>query len=480
MREAYDTILSDYVDADTAAKNGGYEPYRYDCACCWEEVHLCAADSKNQSTHFRHRNGNNNVECENYLGNRSVIISNALSRKNVRDKIEFYFSNTTKMFSVGVKFNAEEIAAYEQSASLFQVRVASSVNPTISIPIRGNRFLPDVFELIPINEFSWEYYVSSTNDSKQRKYEMFRTDSRGVLYPSFFKIKSNGDDDSFQAKLIRTEKLYTNIPYLILFTHPYFTLNFQDDVQVGKKITFRTMSRDFSGAVVTFINKTQRIEQQLDKWKYKLEDNETLTLLWPPSPQADDVTLVRTNHAYIFSSFEIQSHGNINIHSEDIVRLGDSVSKISITNRVKVYKKNAELFLVFKENLENKYDVLSIIQETSDKFVVPDNGAYLFNRSGISQLSTGMQISLSSVNEIRHYSYGYLDRIITSVNKVVIWDNKRILQDILLYYRREEAFNWCDYELLDLSSTAFEYIASCEKTGRINAAAKYFIKEGRI
>ena len=122
MRNAFDTILSDYVDADTAAKSGGFEPYRYECACCWEEVRLCAADSQNQATHFRHSSGNNNVVCDNYLGNRSAIIRNAPSRSNMRDKIEFYFSNAVKMFFIGVKFNTEEIAMYEQSSANFQVR----------------------------------------------------------------------------------------------------------------------------------------------------------------------------------------------------------------------------------------------------------------------------------------------------------------------------------------------------------------------
>ncbi|MCE5187857.1 MAG: hypothetical protein LLF75_01530 [Eubacteriales bacterium] len=122
MRKAYDTILSDYVDADTAAKSDGFEPYRYECACCWEEVHICAADSQNQATHFRHRSGNNNVQCENYLGNRSAIIRNALSRKNVRDKIEFYFSSTTSMFSIGVKLNADEIDLAPENWTSYNVR----------------------------------------------------------------------------------------------------------------------------------------------------------------------------------------------------------------------------------------------------------------------------------------------------------------------------------------------------------------------
>lgn len=480
MRKAYDTILSDYVDADTAAKSGGFEPYRYECACCWEEVHVCAADSQNQATHFRHRSGNNNVECENYLGNHSAIISNALSRRNARDKIEFYFSSTTKMFSIGVKFNAEEIAAYEQSVASFQVRNAFAAKPAISIPIRGSRFLPDISELIPLNEFSWGYYVSSTNDSKERKYEVFRKDGRGNLYPSFFKIQANGDDSSFQAKLVRTDTLYTNTTYLMVFTHQYYTLSFKKDVRIGKEIRFRTMGRDFAGVIVTFINKTERVEQQLEALKYKLEANETLALLWPPSPQADDTMFIKTKYAYIFSSFEMQAHGNINIHSEEIVRLGGGVSKIAVNGRTKVYKKNAELLLAKQEDFASEYDVISIAQEISKKFVAPDNGTYLFNRSGVSIMRKGMSASLTATSEVRHYSFGYLDRIITAASKLVLWDSERILQDIFMYYRREEAFDWSDFESLDLSSTAFQYIESCGKTRKINSAAKHFIKEGRI
>lgn len=480
MRKAFDTILSDYVDADTATKSGGFEPYRYECACCWEEVRLCAADSRNQATHFRHRSGNNNVECENYLVNRSVIISNALSRKNVRDKIEFYFSCESKLFSIGIKFSAEEIAEYEKSTASFQVRDAYSAEPTISIPIRRSRFLPDVSELIPINQFSWEYYISSTNDSKQRKYEIFRKDGRDILYPSFFKIQANGDDDSFQAKLVRTETLYINTPYLILFTHQYYTLSFQNDVQVGKVMMFRTMGRDFAGVVVTFINKTQRVEQQLSKWKYKLEVNETLTLLWPPSPQVDDTMLIKTKHAYIFSSFEMQAHGNINVNSEDVVGLGAGVWKVTISNRTKVYKKNAELILSNFEDIASEYDVILVEQVTAREYKAQDGASYLFNRSGVSPLSNGMVATLTTESEVRHYSFGYLDRLVRRGSNSVVRNGEQILSDILIYYKRYEAFNWGDFESLELSSLAIEYIESCEKAGRINSAAKYFIQEGRI
>ncbi len=481
MRKAYDTILSDYVDAEAAAKSDGVEPYRYECACCWEEVHLCATDSNNQATHFRHHSGNNNVECENYLSNRNAIISNGLSRHNIRDKIEFCFSSSTKMFSVGIKFNADEISSYEQSGAYFQVRNSYTAKPSISIPIRRSRFYPNASELIPISEFSWEYYVSSSSDSKQRKYELFRKDGRGYLYPSFFKIRTEGDDNNFKAKLVSSDTLYTNTPYLIVFTHLDHNLSFQHDVQVGKVMRFRTMGRDFSAVAVIFSQKTLRVEQQLEAWGYKLEKNETLTLLWPPSKIVNESMQVYTDYAYLYSTFELQAHGNINVHSDDIVRLEDGISKVSIKGRTKIYKNNNTELVIEKCNETSyEYDTISVAHEISKNYVALDDNVYFFNRSGVSLMSKGMCVFITPNSEVRHYSFGYLDSIVTAANDSVALTGDSLLQDILMHYKRNEIFNWADYELLELSNTAFQYIESCEKIGLINSVAKYYIEEGWI
>lgn len=476
MRKAYDTILSDYVDAKSADKGSGFEPYRYICACCWEEVHLCAADSRNQATHFRHRSGNNNVECENYLGNRNAIISSAHYHRNVRDKIEFYFSNSTKLFSIGVKFDADEISTCEQNGASFQVRTSYTTKPFISIPIRSSRFYPNISELIPINEFSWEYYVSSSNDSKPQKCELFR--KSGYLYPSFFKIQAQSEDGDFKAKLVRSDTLYTNTRYLIVFTHSYPTISFQHDVHAVAR--FKTMGRAFAGVVVEFTQKTARIEQQLGLWKYKLETNETLTLVWPPSSLVNESMLICNDYAYLFSTFELQAHGNINVHSDNIVKFENGISKVSINGRTKIYKKNAELVLEKCKETPCEYDTISVAYETAKNYVASDDSAYLFNRSGISPMSKGMSVLLTHGSEVRHYLSGYLDSIITVTTDSVTLTGDRLLQDILMYYKRTEAFNWADYESLELSHTAFQYIEICEKTGLINSVAKHFIEEGWI
>ena len=68
MQKAYDTFLQSEVSASLAAKAGSFEPYRYECAHCGEEVRLAAVGSISMVPHFRHRSGNSDVECELYLG----------------------------------------------------------------------------------------------------------------------------------------------------------------------------------------------------------------------------------------------------------------------------------------------------------------------------------------------------------------------------------------------------------------------------
>ena len=476
---AYDAILTDYVEAESAEKSDGFEPYRYECARCWEEVRLCAADSKNQATHFRHRSGNNNIECENYLGNPNIVIRKALSRRNVRDKVDFYFSNATKTFNIGIKFSAEEISTHEQLGASFQIRSSSGSKAIISVPVKASRFLPDVTEFIPINEFSWEYYITSTNESKQQKYEVFRKDRRNTLYPSFYIIQADGDYGSFQAKLVRTEVLYTNTTYLIIFTHQYHTLSFQNDVQVGKSFTFRTMNRDFAGVIVTFINKSERIEQQLEAWKYKLEVNETLALLWPPSPQIDDTVFIKPKYAYIYSSFSLQAHGNINVPSEDISSISDNLSKVTIKPKVKIYKKNAELMLEpYKQEVDN-YVNLSVLQRIENNFCIVDDSCFMYNHSGVLPLSKGSNVQMTPESEVRHYSNGYLDEIVVPPELKSI-SVEKLLQNALMYYKRVETYDQSFFESFNISQHAVQYLANCEKTGLINSAIKRFIEEGRI
>lgn len=90
------------------------ERFRYQCLCCGEEVYLAAADSSERSPHFRHRKGNNDTECERYLGQLDTVEHFALLRKHKQGHIEFYFNRDRMTFEICAFFTEEELQAYEK------------------------------------------------------------------------------------------------------------------------------------------------------------------------------------------------------------------------------------------------------------------------------------------------------------------------------------------------------------------------------
>jgi len=479
MRLAYDRILSVCVDAETAASSGGFERYRYECACCGEEVHICAADSMYQVTHFRHRSGNNNVECENYLGNRSAIRTIG-SIKYAQDKIEFYFSSFTKLFSVSVTFTAEELSEYEQSRACFQIRADSDSQPIISKPIDGAMFLPNVSTTILISTFGWKYNISFPNDENSRQYELFRKDPQGYLFPSIFKMQTEDGTGHYRAKLIRSETLYTNTPYLIVFPHYFQKCQFGDGIVLGDIIQFRTMDRDFVATPVTFTQKSVQTEQQLAKWNYRLEANETVTLLWPPSSQIDDSIAIGADSAIIYSSFELLAYGNINVGPSDICVIGEGLVKISISRTTKIYKRNVEMILSRVEDSFPEYQKIFVTEIASNSYTAQDEDAYLFNRSGAIRLSNGTTMPITASSTVRHYSFGYLDSVVKAPINRDSLAGGALIEDILKSYKRVEKLVWSDFDQIDISDDALNYLEACDRTGMINSAAKRFIEEGRI
>jgi len=481
MRKAYDTFLLSEVSADLAAKVGSFEPYRYECAHCGEEVRLAAIGSISRASHFRHRSGNSDVECEYYLGQYGAFSSDARSRKSKSDKGEFYFDSNTKMFYIGLGFSEDEIAAYEQLSTVFELRVKTQAQPIYSLHINRKNFTPDIQRIIPLDKFAYSYFLSNTLNGIKRKYEVFN--NIGNITATFFKMKVG--DSSYRAKLVRSSVLYTNIPYLVVYQNSsqYWTpidVYLPEEIRVESNFKFETMGKKFLGKVLNITSKTAQIDLLLSSWGYQLEVEETLTLLWPPAILLDDTAQIDADAAYLYSTFEIQAHGNINVHSEDIERISNGLSKVSVFTRTKVYKKNTELTIVKNEHIHDDYIVVPVARTIAKKYIVTDDNFYLFNcHSGVTSLSKGMVLQMTPESEVRHYRFGYLNEIISTKKHPTI-SGDSLLQDILMNYKRTEIFKWKDYESLYLSQVAFKYIETCEKHGQINSAVKYFIEEGLI
>jgi hypothetical protein len=477
MRKAYDTILQSEVFADSAAKSSGFEPYRYECACCGEEVYIAAAYSTKVVPHFRHRSGNNDVKCEYYLGRYGAISINARSRKSNRERAEFYFEKNTKTFSLGLRFSDEEINTYEQHNVVFELRSSAGEQAFFTLPINNMYFTPETPTFISINKFSFSYFLSNTLNGTKRKYDFFKHGN----VPVFFKLL--GNDSDYKAKLVRSTVLYTNVPYVVVFQSKYSVLqevSFSNEIYVEDTFPFETMGKKFLGKVAKIRNKTAQIEKLLLSWDYQLETSEKLTLLWPPAALVDEVSVIDSEYAFLYSSFDLQAHGNINVHSEDIYRVANGVSKASVKPKTKVFKKNAEIIIDNGEQHPYAFDEIPLTESTASTYTVSDDSTcFLFNRSGVKRLGKGQSVSLTPQGEIRRYYYGYLkDRICPCQQEELT--GKDLLDDILSHYRRTEVFHKSVFSSCALSKTASQYIEKCESSGLINTVAKQFIEEGLL
>ena len=479
MKKAYDTFLQSEVSSNLAAKNRGFEPYRYECSHCGEEVRLAATNSTLKAPHFRHRSGNNDIECEKYLGQYGMISLDSSSRKSKNERIEFYFDNTTKMFYLGLCFSNNEIQAYEQEGATFELRDFTQEQLFFSLRINNKNFDPDISKKIPIEKFAYNYFTSNSSTGIRRKYELFKGTDNSVPMPTFFKIQKN--DRNFNAKLVRSTILYTNVPYFVAFQsqHTFSQYSFLlDGIKVDDTFQFVTMGRKFFGKVLTIIEKTDLIDSLITSWGYQLETSEILTLLWPPTFQRDETSVVLSDNAFIFSSFELEAHGNINIHSENIKKIEKGISKVLIESKIKIYRKNTEIVICKDEGNYCCFDSLKITESYQNIYTVQNKSKhFLFNRSGVIPLCLGQSILLTPDCVIKYYQFSYLEGCVYPKQQYKPF-GKQLLDDLLAHYKRTEDFTIDIFRSLDLSEVAFQYIQSCDKLGIINSAAKYFIKKG--
>ena len=473
MLKAFDLILETEVSASLAAQNGGFEQYRYECVCCGEEAYVAAPFSKKQSVHFRHRNGNNDVECENYLGQFGMLNAGARSKKSNRERAEFYFDYANKIFNIGLKFCENEIQGYEEHGVDFELRVGESEKPFKAIKINSLNFAPEVPTMIPLTVFSNNYYLSNTENGMKRKYGFYNRST-----PSFFKII--GEEDVFRARLVRSDTIYTNTRYFVAFLSQWSVCTAYDGIEINEVLSFETMGLRFAGVIIITHKKTEKVKALVNTWGYQLEESETLTLLWPPSLLYDDIAKADSDSIFLHSSFSLQAHGNISVSPNEIERLSESVSKISVRDRIKVFRKNVEILISRDKEQSIPYEQVDVLTETTDYFAVAnDYMFFLINTEGAKPLSTGQHVFLTRCSQIKGFVSGYLRKIVYPTKHQELLGRK-LLDDILKHNKRVEVFDMRCFNSLSLSELAMEYIFECEGSGKINSVARQYILEGKL
>ena len=473
MLNAFDTLLQTVVTADKAAANGDNEAFRYECLCCGEEVFLAAQDSIYKATHFRHRSGNNDKNCELYLGQfGSIRSSNA--RKNKQERVEFYYNNKTKCFYVSFNFTEEEISEYENDEVELEIRTNRKADPFFYQYINHSTFTAGIHEKFILDKYSPRYYISNTQNNQKREYSVFGSDG-----PSFFKILGDDPgDDEFSAKLIRSKSIYTNVRYFIAWpgrNTAQVKLNSITEAQIENEVFFKTFGNTpIWGMIISFNKKTPLLDSLLQSWGYNLDISETVCLLWPPAYEKNEKTIVSSSELYFYSTFKFQEQGNINTTKENITELSDTISKVCFQDSIHILKKNAEIE-VYKKPLEFEINTIEVSKEYTDVFDVSDiNEFYLFSDCGVELLSAGQKVFLTPLSFIAEYYAGSLVRLIYFSEPKDPDLEEKIIEALSSYWITEEC-----HDIKIKSTTRFieEYINNCNTIGSINSAAKQLLED---
>lgn len=473
MLYAYDTFLQEVVPSELAAQNSADEPYRYECACCGEEVFIAAKYSNSMVAHFRHRSGNNDVNCEKYLGKYGLIRVKSENQKRDIEKVEYYFNSTTKCFYIGLRFNESEIENYERENVSLEIRSRKDAEPFFCQKIDGAGFMPNYAKMVMLETFSPVYFISNTFNPNKRPHIIFRENT-----PSFFKIQ--GDEKEFTAKLVRSEALYTGVRYFVALVGgngAQLKLRKLPGVKIEQEFDFVSMRNHVWASVITIVNKTTEIETIFEQWGYKIDTPESLALLWPPSYEIDGINFIPTAEAFLSSSFRLQPCGNINIGSEGIQVIDANITKVKVDKHIKVLRKNAEIEIsVQNANLLLKEN--DVNEQFAERFIVPkENRYYLFSDSGIRTLTYGEDVVLPIKSYICEYSNGRLIRTIKAVGDTEL-TGEDLLIDIIKHYKVFESYKSISID--GKPDFIVNYINSCKKTGIINSLVKKYIEEGKL
>lgn len=471
MLRAFDTLLQTAVSANAAAANSDNEAFRYECLCCGEEVYLAAQDSVYKATHFRHKSGNNDKDCELYLGQYGIVPTSPSTRNKRQDRVEFYYQNTHKAFYMSFRFSDAEITAYESAGSCIEVRSSRTQRPFFTQRINHTNFCDDVPETYMLETYADPYYISNTSNNIKREYNLF-----GTSGPAFFKIQ--GEDADFTAKFIKSKSLYTNVKYFIAWpgqNTAQIRLGKVPGVHIDNLLQFKTMNNYTVWALVaTFVDKNPQLDTLLQSWGYNLSISEELALLWPPAYESDETRHVSTNNVFVFSSFALQAFGNTNTPSNTIHKVDANVTRIDIKDKLRILKKNAEMSV---ETTAFSSGIVSPDTQylTATKFVVPEKGVfYRFSSRGAEKLSPGQTVFLTDTSSVIEYCGNYISMVITMPKDEGLPLYEKI-QDALMYYWVSIPYDKVPEE--HPSEDILRYLYESKNKGHINKAVMTLIKE---
>lgn len=477
MQKAFDNLLKTDVSADDAAlrSNGAY---RYKCRHCHEEVILAAQYSKYRSPYFRHKNGNNNKECEWYDQYDSVSFSEKFKSKY--KNVDFYYDNNTKCFYIVFNFSEEEITNYENLGAKFEIHDKFNSKPFFEKTINRGNFKGGIPREFILEKYASPYYISNTSSNQKPDACCVFNYNR----PSFFKVLSGDSNcDEFRAKFVKSESLYTNIKYFVVWegqNTAYIKLKNIDGVSIVKDLGFIKLgSAKVYCFIVEFGNKNSILDNLLRKWEYNLDYPKNISLLWPPAYEQYDEHVVSSSPLYLYSTIELQGMRNVCTINEDISKIQSYVTRVSLADLLRIHEKNSEI-LIRKGNLPQDH-IEPVVTEYAEFFDYNDaenpNSFYLFSNYGVEKLKLGQKVFLTPDSYIAEYRSNLLVRLIYFSNLTETSLEESVSEALSNFWITEE-YQDLDLNLGSMPQSIKDYIDKCKKTKRINTAVKKILESG--
>lgn len=478
MDIAFDCYLGEIVRASRVDASTEEQPYRFICAYCRQSVIIAAQDSEYQRTHFRHKHGNNETECENYLGRigqrRLQKLTEELKRF-YKKSIDFYFSKESKRLYLGVKFSKEEIEYYQEKSAEITIGRSLKEPPFFTRKINKINFATDCCEKIGLDKYSEHYSICIDNEKIP-----VNTSVINCNRPSFFRINENSEESL--AKYVKGDTVYTKNTYYILKpsgNNPQIELKKISSVEIIDSFTFKIGRGGETIYVVKvrFNENSDDLRRIMRMWGMKIENSEKIDLLWPPAVEFEDNWYLNSKRVYLQSTFTLESNKNINANSENISNLFDNLYRVNNEDEIKIMCKNID-FSLKKQGYSNSNEVIECKVENTRKFTVPDNNQfYFFSEDGVKKLNPGRIVYLTPSSKICEYYSNYMvtTYLFEGYKQLT---GEELFRDILANSKQLIPYDFS----IENEQPEFlrEYLSMCEDSGVINAVVARFIKEGKF
>lgn len=484
MQYAFDTITNHKVSADNVAKNNIDEPFRYECLCCGEEVHIAAARSKKKSPHFRHLRGNSDKDCEFYLGSLlqiETVVENAVAaaQKRAHSHADILFDIRQQIFFLSISFSKDKIEEYQKGEYELEIRTGSNHSAK---PILINRlnFAPDSPVKFPLQLTSNSCYIRIHSRKNAGKtftscYDILKP----VDFPTFFKMQPS-DNDVPIAKRHTDGIIYTDTRYYLIASkkeHIEKLSKHSSEVTVSRNEIIPAFKSTLYGTEITVSTVTTELQEIMQHFGYNLRKAERVTMLWPPAYLYDGEIRCGSGKLFLSSTHELRPKSNISCGYEQLTCKGELYSiesdqpiRIGLANTtLQINPQKMDLPIIcFKP----KEDYTTVVEVPAGQVF------YEIGKEGCNPLLPGCY-HLTAGKRIVRCKGNYPAAIYMLPQSQKATAEKRLM-DVRKYYNVMIPF--CDDLIsgVSLSKIAELYIEDCRNTGTINAKALEFIKAGII